>query len=238
MEGKMIIAIASTKGGVGKSTLAMQFLHKMAQDGQGKKVMLYDADPQATCLNWSRWRAGKELSHLEVQPLADEGMRKILAVKRTEYDLIFIDVGGTDNVALRSVLLNADVVIVPTSLDSAERTHTFDMMKLVHASLAYNDKLLTFVVLNNVRATKERNAMEEFKAGFPPYVHWINQLVSQRVIFSRVYSHGKTVYDIEPPKDAADKNEAENAIKARADIDLVLAEVSAVVVENKQLEAQ
>jgi chromosome partitioning protein len=226
----MVIAIASTKGGVGKSTLAMQFLHCMALRSGSKKVMIFDADPQGTCLGWSRKRAEYGLPYLEVQSMVATGMGAILKSKKEEYDLIFIDVGGTDNKALRAALVLVDVVIVPTWQDPTVREHTFDMMELIHEARELNPELRSFVVFNFTRHTKERNAVEEFKTGFPPYIMWVKQMIDQRKILSRVYPFGKTVYDIgDAEKGGVERDESLAAAKARADIDGVLNEIEATL---------
>jgi chromosome partitioning protein len=226
----MVIAVASTKGGVGKSTLSIQFLHALALRYPQKRAMIFDADAQATCLNWSRKRAEYGHECLEVQPLVATGMAAILQNKQKEYATILIDVGGTDNKALRTALVLADVVVVPTSLDPTVREHTFDMMELVHEARELNPKLKCLIIFNNIRYTKERNATDAFKSGFPPYVFWVDPFVSQRAIISRVYPFGKSIYDVgQAAKGSVSADEAEAACKARAEIDLVLTEMEQIL---------
>ena len=58
----MIIALLNQKGGVGKTTLATHIAGELAS--QGQSVMLLDADPQGSALDWSEQRAKERLPRL------------------------------------------------------------------------------------------------------------------------------------------------------------------------------
>ncbi len=51
----MIVALLNLKGGVGKTTLALHLAGEWAREG--KRVLLIDADPQGSSLDWSEQRA-------------------------------------------------------------------------------------------------------------------------------------------------------------------------------------
>ena len=51
----MIVALLNQKGGVGKTTLALHLAGRWA--GKGRRVLVVDADPQGSALDWSEQRA-------------------------------------------------------------------------------------------------------------------------------------------------------------------------------------
>lgn len=106
-----VFVVAGEKGGVGKSTIAQNL--SVRERKRGKDVLLIDADPQETTVDWSRERENNpNLIDLQVET-AHGDIRKLLLDRSTRYETIIVDVGGADSVALRSALTVADVALFP-----------------------------------------------------------------------------------------------------------------------------
>ncbi|MEM8669484.1 MAG: ParA family protein [Planctomycetota bacterium] len=103
-----IIAVANTKGGVGKSTTAVHlaaWLHE-----QGHSVLLADCDTQRSSSEWIREACP------EVQTVILDNPNQILndlPALALEADYIVADGPGSQTETSRALLLRADLAIVP-----------------------------------------------------------------------------------------------------------------------------
>ena len=118
-----VITIASTKGGVGKSTLAVNLSAQFAK--QGHDVALLDADPQGSAFKWNTVRQavideGVKLSPIFVASVQGQTLLDLSKEKADQGYYVFIDSAGVDNQSTRSALVRSDYVLMvaaPSTLD-------------------------------------------------------------------------------------------------------------------------
>ncbi|RUL81769.1 ParA family protein [Tautonia sociabilis] len=111
----MIIAIANTKGGVGKTTVAVHlaaWLHE-----KGFKVILADCDVQRSSSEWVR-QAVPEIRALKLDT-PDEVLNELPKL-RDEADFIVADGPGSQTEMSRALLLRADFAVVPCKASMLE----------------------------------------------------------------------------------------------------------------------
>ena len=83
----MIISIQNQKGGVGKTTLAVHLSYAFAL--KGGRVLLIDADPQGSALDWAAAREEKPL--FNVVGLSRPTIHRDIEELGKGYDHILID---------------------------------------------------------------------------------------------------------------------------------------------------
>ncbi|MBK9119754.1 MAG: AAA family ATPase [Phycisphaerales bacterium] len=111
----MIIAVANSKGGVGKSTLAVHLAAWL--DKQGHRVTLADCDTQQSSSQWIREAAPqvKTLCMREPDTIINE-----LPMLAQETDYVVADGPGSLAETSRALLLVADQAIVPCKASMLE----------------------------------------------------------------------------------------------------------------------
>ncbi|WP_018634419.1 AAA family ATPase [Neomegalonema perideroedes] len=145
----MIIAVAHTKGGVGKTTIALNLAIERAR--AGRDVWLIDADRQGTAQAAIAQRAADDLS----PPLACSQfttaatLRDQLRLQGPKFDDVVIDVGGRDGEALRAALVLADVVLTPFAPRTFDVWALEDIAALIKEAEAYRaEPIKAFAVIN------------------------------------------------------------------------------------------
>lgn len=122
------VAVVNLKGGSGKTTSAVFLAHEWA--AAGRRVLLVDADPQATALRWSE-QAGFELATLAL-PVKDLHTR-LAGIVGDRYELVVIDtppLAERSGIVLSALRL-ADLVVVPVAPTMAEFERLGDVWEAI-----------------------------------------------------------------------------------------------------------
>jgi len=144
----MILTVGNTKGGVGKTTLAVQLALSRAREG--REVWLIDGDQQGTAAAavCARAEAGRMPGLACAQYADGQTLRAQVQQQRRKWDDIVIDAGGRDSTALRAALVLSDVLLVPFAPRSFDVWALGDMAALIDEARSVRDGLAALAVMN------------------------------------------------------------------------------------------
>lgn len=106
----MIIAFASSKGGVGKSTICAAIGARLAQ--RGEEVLILDLDQNRTVERWGRKANIKGLTVKAIERDSFTTVIREAAVTNT-VDHILIDLAGTREATVLKAIARSDLVVIP-----------------------------------------------------------------------------------------------------------------------------
>lgn len=197
----MIVAFLNQKGGVGKTTVALNLAALWAR--QGRRVTVLDADPQASALDWAQARSHAGLPRaFGVIGLPRDTLHHEVPDLARGADHVIID--GPPRVAplLRSALLAADLVIVPVQPSPLDGWASAEMLRLLDEARVYRPTLRARFLLNRcaartVIARETRQALAAQDTGA------LRRTVGQRVLFAQAMAGGQVAAELEPDGPAA-----------------------------------
>jgi len=106
-----VLALATQKGGSGKTTLSGHLAVQMERAGAGP-VVLVDIDPQASLADW--WNERQSESPAFATTTVSRLATDLEALRQQGFKMAVIDTPPAISVAIQSVIAVADLVIIPT----------------------------------------------------------------------------------------------------------------------------
>lgn len=199
----MIVGVLNQKGGVGKTTLSVNLAACLARTGA--RVLLIDADPQGSSLDWAAARQGEPLFSVVGFPRAT--IHKEIAQLGQGYDHIIIDGPPRVTDLARSAIMASDIVVIPVQPSPYDIWAAEEVVKLITEARVYKENIKSvFVVNRKITNTAIGRDVREALAAYP--IHVLDASVAQRVVFAEAAAQGQAIFEIDPTGPAVAEMEA------------------------------
>ena len=187
----MIITVAHSKGGVGKSLLAWHL-------AIGLKTPFVDLDFQKTLVYTNNLRYVNGFKKLEIiQPETPEAFIEFMD-EWSEDKKIIIDVGGFDSNLNRAAIYISDIIITPAVDRVTEMAGLYKFHQIIEElSTKMNTDIQADILLNDVSPTQKDFSVIEDLVNNLKHFNLMDTVVSHRADFYKTMEEGKGVTEIE-----------------------------------------
>jgi chromosome partitioning protein len=210
----MIILVGSQKGGVGKSTTAVNISVALAI--KGHDIILVDADRQSSASNWADDR--KENPNLPKVHSTQkyDNIRETLLDFNNRYDYVIVDAAGRDSRELRTGMTAAHILIIPLRPSQLDLNTLPKMQEIITQAKDLNPNLKAFGLITmsptNPIISESDDAREILKNY--PAITLLKSSISDRKVYRDAMIEGLGVIEMDNSK-------------AKQEINKLLAEVLA-----------
>lgn len=198
----MIISFVNQKGGVGKTTAAINLAASLAR--KNFNVALVDADPQGSAL---RWHAVENNQAFEVVLWPESISKEEIELVAGCLDYLIIDSPPGRSDTSRAILSISDLTIVPISPSSLDVWSCEGTMEMIAESRVRNPSLVVSILITKkIPGTRVARAIHEALTAFS--VDVLAAELSQRVAYVEAMENGVSVTQYAPSSKAAEEIEA------------------------------
>lgn len=195
----MILTVGATKGGVGKTTIAVNIA--IARALQRREVWLIDGDLQRTAqLTITQRFSYGQKPDIACDYYSDgQTLRSQVLRQKNKFDDIVIDVGGRDSQTMRAAMMLTDILLVPFQPRSYDVWALNDIVTLIDEVNGMRDGLRCLAMLNlddPVSSADNREAAKTIEDY--PQLKYLPTSLKKRKAFSTAVGSGLSVIEYKP----------------------------------------
>ena len=194
-----VITLATTKGGVGKSTLTCAITSELAL--RGLRIHVLDADRREDTFRWVR---DADIKGLTAEGgIAEDTITALIRKASQENNLVFVDMPGIGSNMLTYAMLRSDLVVIPTRSSEFDLASVNESVRGIEVIQEATDRQINYRVLMNaapVLQTKaHQNAERRFiERGIPLF----RTRVLNRTVFEKLTLSGRPLRALDPKGNA------------------------------------
>lgn len=191
-----VIAVANTKGGVGKSTISGNLAWAFAAQDQGRRVLLVDADTQASVTKW--FDLADEVPFDRMQLTTARVLQGQLPKLRRTHDLVIVDCPPMQSDVTAAAVAFADLGLVPVQPSPLDVLAYSELVPLLRQAQAVNPGVrLRFVV--NQLTPRTVLAAEVQESLIDAEIPVLGTYIHDRQVYRRVVATGSSVMEVAGP---------------------------------------
>lgn len=188
-----VIGVGNQKGGVGKTTLAVNLAGMLAE--RGKKVLLIDTDKQGSALDWQSIREREPT--FNVVGIPRDTVHKQMRTLKKDYDYVVIDCPPQSAGIMRSVLMATDLLLLPISPSALDVWSSKEIIEMIDDARVFNEDLACAFVINR-RIPNTIIGQDIAKAVKHYELPVLRSTLMQRVVYAESMSVGELVSEYDP----------------------------------------
>ena len=210
-----IIGLVQVKGGAGRSTVATNLAGELARVG---RTLLVDCDmPQGTSASWAAIRKDAKPSSRLLADTASKHTELVELVEKMRDEVDYIVLDGPPRIAeiARTILLLADINLVPVGASAAEIWATSDMVTLINEAKKVRpvDARLVWTRFRSYTRLAQELAEQATKALQLPI---LKSVLGYRVAYAEALGMGLTAAELQ------DTNARQEVVRLAVEIKRIL----------------
>jgi chromosome partitioning protein len=191
-----VIAFASPKGGVGKTTATLTLAGELVQQLQ-KPVTIIDADPNCPFKRWLKLGHKPELLTIVLDESEDTILENIERA-RQDSAAVLIDLEGTKNMRVTYAVSKADLVLIPVQGSMLDAAEAAEAVKLVKRTEQGFNRQIDFAILftRMPAAIISRNFSDIARQFVDAEIPVLETQLIEREAFKTMFSIGRVLHDL------------------------------------------
>lgn len=192
-----VISVVNTKGGAGKSTIAVNLAIELAN--QGKRVIIFDTDgnQKSSFVAIEERNKNSKLNEVAVVPIPSASIYRDVQ-KYESFDYVVMDAGAGDTRIVRAVIASAHfgILLIPVKTSGFDVWGTEDTLKIVRDCRETGIELPNvYIVFNQMPIAKNSRIAIEAKEAVGQLsqqfeVRTLENVIHDRIIFKECTTNG------------------------------------------------